>query len=225
MVKGENQHKKEFKKLAVLVAILAMVLSAIPVSAKAQANPRTTLYKQVRLENMSVTLGWFQPSADNVKFSQSKKIGTVKAMSKDAYGYSVYKFTPKKAGKTVVTVKYKSDGVYVTEKNPFTVLKYTNPVATIKLGNTEIAGSKFNKIDKINLSYSKFSKQNNALTVTPKSGWTYAGATVINKKGTSLSSGDVNRIKAKGGKGNYILKLRFTNDKNGGIVYTEIVFK
>lgn len=48
---------------------------------------------------------------------------------------------------------------------------------------------------------------------------------MINKKGTSLSSGDVNRIKAKGGKGNYILKLRFTNDKNGGIVYTEIVFK
>lgn len=111
--------KKEFKKLAVLVAILAMVLSAIPVSAKAQANPRITLYKQVRLENMSVTLGWFQPSADNVKFSQSKKIGTVKAMSKDAYGYSVYKFTPKKAGKTVVTVKYKSDGVYVTEKKSF----------------------------------------------------------------------------------------------------------
>ena len=81
--------KKEFKKLAVLVAILAMVLSAIPVSAKAQANPRITLYKQVRLENMSVTLGWFQPSADSVKFSQSKKIGTVKAMSKDAYGYSL----------------------------------------------------------------------------------------------------------------------------------------
>ena len=89
--------KKEFKKLAVLVAILAMVLSAIPVSAKAQANPRITLYKQVRLENMSVTLGWFQPSADNVKFSQSKKIGTVKAMSKDAYGYSVYKFTPNRS--------------------------------------------------------------------------------------------------------------------------------
>lgn len=65
--------KKEFKKLAVLVAILAMVLSAIPVSAKAQANPRITLYKQVRLENMSVTLGWFQPSADNVKFLSPKR--------------------------------------------------------------------------------------------------------------------------------------------------------
>lgn len=217
--------KKQFKKLAVLVSVLALVLSAIPVSAKAQTHPRLYLYKQVRIEDMSVTLGWFQPSMDKVKFSQARKIGTVKAVLKDSYGYTCYKFIPKKAGKTVVTIKYRSGSSSVTEKQPFTVLKYTNPVSSVKLGNTEIAGSKFNKKDKINLSYAKFSKQNNALTVTAKKGWTYNGATIVNKKGKLLSGTSVNSVKAKGGKGNYVLKLCFTNDKNQGRVYTEVVFK
>lgn len=217
--------KKQFKKLAVLVSVLALVLSAVPVSAKAQTLPRIYLYKQVRIEDMSVTLGWFQPSMDKVKFSQSKKIGTVKAALKDSYGYTCYKFTPKKAGKTVVTVKYRSGSSSVTDKQPFTILKYTNPVSSIKLANTEIAGSKFNKTDKINLSYAKFSKQNNAITVTAKEEWTYKGATIVNKKGKQISGTGVSSVKAKGGKGNYILKLCFTNDKNQGMVYTEVVFK
>ena len=217
--------KKQFKKLAVLVSVLALVLSAVPVSAKAQKLPRLYLYKQVRIEDMSVTLGWFQPSMDKVKFSQSKKIGTVKATLKDSYGYTCYKFIPKKAGKTVVTVKYRSGSSSVTDKQPFTALKYTNPVSSIKLGNTEIAGSKFNKTDKINLSYAKFSKQNSAITVTAKKGWTYKGATIVNKKGKQISSTGVSSVKAKGGKGNYVLKLCFTNDKNQGMVYTEVVFR
>ena len=66
--KEDNNMNKQFKKLAVLVSVLALVLSAIPVSAKAQTHPRLYLYKQVRIEDMSVTLGWFQPSMDKVKF-------------------------------------------------------------------------------------------------------------------------------------------------------------
>lgn len=47
----------------------------------------------------------------------------------------------------------------------------------------------------------------------------------MNKKGKQLSGTSVNSVKAKGGKGNYVLKLCFTNDKNQGRVYTEVVFK
>ena len=55
-----------------------------------------------------------------------------------------------------------------TSKFYFNVVNYKNPVSSIKLGKTTIKGNKFNKTDKLSLSYSKYAKQSNSLKIVPK---------------------------------------------------------
>ena len=119
------------------------------------------------------------------------------------------------------------DGVSIEED---TIRKYNNPVSSIKIGSTTVKGSKFNKTDRLYLSYDKYVKQKNQLIITPKKGWEVNQIRTLNRSGSkeyqSLSIFDKNSIKPTGGKGNYKLSIEFRNTKiNGGRITEEIVFK
>lgn len=236
--------KKHFKKFLTLIVALVVVLSAVPVSAKTvtETMAKEYVYLQPRI-GCSKIVGSFHPK-QKVKFAYNKKIGKVKTTRKDLYGYYWYSFYPTKAGKTTVTTTYlNSYDSYKTtfkeiDKYPFIILNYQNPVSSSKLGNTRISGSRFNKTDKIYMSYNAYSKKNQTFKLTPKKGWIVDRVQIKDKKGFVTKSfyaayGDYKhagkftsaKVRATGGKGNYILSIYTRNQKTNACVETQIVFK
>lgn len=236
--------KKQLKKLLTLVVALVVVLSAVPVSAKtfSQTMEQQYIYLQPKI-GCSKTIGWFHPK-QKAKFTYNKKLGKMKATTKDPYGYYCYSFFPTKAGKTtLITSNLSSTDNYKTTskeivKYPFTILNYQNPISSVKLGNTTISGSKFNKTDKAYASYNSFSKKLQTLKVSPKKGWTVDSVQVVNKKGMVVKSfyaafGDYKnagkftsaKFRAYSGKGNYILSISCRNKKTDACVKTQIIFR
>lgn len=104
-------------------------------------------------------------------------------------------------------------------------MKYQNPISSVKIGSTTISGNKFSKTDRIYLSYSKYSKQNNVLKIAPQKGWSLRSLNAFDKSGNQLTIEELKKFKAFGGKGNYILKAEFYNNKNQASELIEIVFK
>lgn len=215
--------KKYFKKFTVMVIALTMILaSSVSVSANTL---KQTAYTQIHLKTGYI-LGSYHPKKDPVKFSMTQKLGDIKVTHIGYDGYYYYEFFPKKTGKTTITTKSKYDN----SKRIITIRKYNNPVSSIKIGNTTVKGSKFNKTDRLYLSYDKYVKQKNQLIITPKKGWEVNQIRTLNRSGSkeyqSLSIFDKNSIKPTGGKGNYKLSIEFRNTKiNGGRITEEIVFK
>ena len=215
--------KFNLKKTAVLFLSLVMILvSSTQVFAMDVLEQHA--YLQVHVKTGYI-LGSYHPKKDPAKFSMSKKLGIIKDTSVGKDGYHYYYFFPEKTGKTSITTKAK----YENSKRIFTITKYVNPVSSLKIGNTNVKGSKFNKTDRIYLSYNKYAKQKNQLVITPKKGWEVCSINVLNKSGNktyqSLSPFDKNSIKPVGGKGNYKLSIVFLNSANGGRITEEIVFK
>lgn len=214
--------KKYLKKVMAVVIVLTMILAS---SVSVFANTlKQTAYTQIHLETGYI-LGSYHPTKDSVKFSMTQKLGNIKVTSIGHDGYYYYHFFPKKTGKTTITTKSKYDN----SKRIFTIRKYENPVSSIKIGDTTVKGSKFNKTDRIYLSYDKYVKQKNQLVITPKEGWEVVRIRTLNKSGSkeyqSLSPYDKNSIKPTGGKGNYKLSIEFMNTKTYGRITEEIVFK
>lgn len=214
--------KKYLKKVTAVVIALTMIMAS---SVSVFANTlKQTAYTQIHLETGYI-LGSYHPTKDPAKFSMSQKLGTIKVTSIGHDGYYYYHFFPKKTGKTTITTKSKYDN----SKRIFTIRKYENPVSSIKIGDTTVKGSKFNKTDRIYLNYDKYVKQKNRLVITPKKGWEVVRIRTLNKSGSkeyqSLSVFDKNSIKPTGGKGNYKLSIEFMNTKTYGRITEEIVFK
>ncbi len=236
--------KKHFKKFLALFAAMVMILSTVPVSAKTVTNttPKEYVYLQPRIGVRKI-VGSFHPK-QKVKFAYNKNLGKVKAVQKDAYGYYWYYFYPTKAGKTIVTTTgLNSYDFYKTtfkeiNKYPFVILNYQNPVSSIKIGNTTISGNRFNKTDKIYMNYNSYSKKTQTLKITAKKGWVVDHVQIKDKKGIVNKSlyaayGDYThagkftsaKIRATGGKGNYILSIYTRNQKTNACVETQLVFK
>lgn len=132
-----------------------------------------------------------------------------------------YYFKPKAVGKTTVTIKA---GKTVL-KRKITVVKYQNPVASMKIGNAKISKKNFKKSDTVSLSYNKY-KKGGKLIVTPNRGFQLAYASAVNKAGAEIEYINAyGNIKPRGGKGNYILMLRFQNMVTGVTYNTRVVFK
>lgn len=126
------------------------------------------------------------------------KLGTVKS-TKRSDGYTWYYFYPAKAGNTTITVVAKdklSGSKAETTKYPFTILKYQNPVSSVKIRNTNISGNKLNKTDRLYLSYSKYSRQNNTLKITAKKGWALRSLVAFDKSGNQLNIEEIKKFKA-----------------------------
>ena len=232
--KGEKKFmKKTMKKLVALVAIFAMLITAIPVSAANDAATHTWVtdklvgYVPVKSDAKQLSLATTKAKNVSVKVA-NPKIG--KIVYEDLTFMKLIHFVPKRAGKTVVTTKVGKK----TFKTNVTVYKYTDPISSVKVGDTTISGSKFAKTDKIYLSYDKYAGKNINIKFNTKKGWYSCYTTVKDKKGNSVENDireDDNNsnlfkgVRVQGGKGNYILNIVFENGKNKGVETLSIVFK
>ena len=154
--KGEKKFmKKTMKKLVALVAIFAMLITAIPVSAANDAATHTWVadklvgYVPVKSDAKQLSLATTKAKNVSVKVA-NPKIG--KIVYEDLTFMKLIHFVPKRAGKTVVTTKVGKK----TFKTNVTVYKYTDPISSVKVGDTTISGSKFAKTDRIYLDYDKY---------------------------------------------------------------------
>ena len=163
-MKGDIFMKKNLKKAVVL--LLALVMALTPVQAFAAEK------RYFYLSNTSqtrISMGIHDFDEDYKVTVANKKIATIqrKPYNEDGRKAYIYYLVPKKSGKTLTTLK----NSYGTFKSYYYFLKYTNPISSMKLGNTTIKGSKFDKKDCITLSYKKYANKNLKLKVVPKKGW------------------------------------------------------
>ncbi|MFR4557987.1 MAG: hypothetical protein ACLT4U_10305 [Blautia obeum] len=108
-------------------------------------------------------IGFFTKTAENVTSIRSSNPSVAEA----SFDYSSINVTPKKTGKTVITAK----GGNKIRKCTLTVRKYTNPVVSVKIGNTSISGKRFDKEAYRVIPYSKFAKKKVKVTFKLKKGW------------------------------------------------------
>lgn len=216
--------KKTMKKLIALVAVFAMLLTTVPAFAAGQSciygedkvsavfYPNQKMYDQY--------FGYVGYTKKIQVNSSNAKVGTCIA-KKDPNGYSLY-FRAKKTGTTTLTVKAGNE----TKKIKAVVANYTNPVASIKLGNTTVSGSRFNKTSKTNVSYySKFANKKVKVTAVAKKGWKVKNLEYL-KKGWMRSEMVKNgaTISVNGGSG-FIIMATLENEKTGVTEFVEMTLK
>ena len=217
-MKNTMKKAKLWKRILTAALISVMVLASVPVQAVQLPKSKTiTLYSGKTSKNQfyqNVWLGFLEGDSGNVKLSNS-------SVAKASLNYGSVYVIPKKAGKTVLTVK-DAEG---TSKCNLTVKKYVNPVASVKIGNTTISGSKFNKEAYRAVTYSKFANKKVKVTFNLKKGWTIGKLSYL--QSTWMKSEDVNNgsvIPVKGGKGFKVLTTA-TNDKTGQEIQLYLWFK
>ena len=166
--------KKILKQILTFSLIFIMVLSAVPVQAGVPeyfgGKKTVTLYTGRTVKNPAVNyfftnpwIGFFEKAGENVTSIRSSNPSVAEA----SFDYSSINVTPKKAGKTVITAK----GGNKIRKCNLTVRKYTNPVVSVKIGNTSISGKRFDKEAYRVIPYSKFAKKKVKVTFNLKKGW------------------------------------------------------
>ncbi len=219
--------KNSFKKLLAIFAVLAIMITAIPVSAVTQdaswkyfqnlSSPMSDITMRVQpssslyLTLSEYSLGTVPASTSKITVTSSKT--NVAAVRKVKVNNKTTKIVvlPKKAGTT--TIKLKVAGYTYTKK--VAVEKYVNPIRSIKIGNTTISGSKFNKKDAYNFKFSKFSGKKTAFSLKLKSGWYLNGVTekISNSNNLNYLDPDIKTFKVRSKKGSYSLILNFYNEK------------
>lgn len=153
----------------------------------------------------------FSKKARNVTVSSSNpRVATVKTVKQSSDTIQIM-ITPKKLGTTVITTKVSGK----TYKNKVAIKNYVNPISSVKLGNTTISGSKFNKKDAYNFKFSKFSGKKTAFSLKLKSGWYLNGVTekISNSNNLNYLDPDIKTFKVRSKKGSYSLILNFYNEK------------
>ena len=78
---------------------------------------------------------------------------------------------PHKAGTAIISCRVNGK----TYKTKFIARKYVCPLTYIKLGSTTMTANKFKKTDEIHLSYRKYAKKNQKISVKPAKGWKIKG--------------------------------------------------
>lgn len=206
--------KKLLKRILTVTLSIMMILAAIPVQAAAPSyltkSKTITLYtgKTARLMMYQKTwLGFFASGVDKVKSVKNSNPSVAEVSAE--YG-SIYA-APKKTGKTVITA---TDGK-ITKKCTLKVKKYENPVASVKVGNKTVPGSKFDADAYRVLNYSQFANKRKKITFNLKKGWSvqevyYAQSGWM--KSEDMQNGEI--IKIKGGKG-FQVGAVVVNDKTG----------
>lgn len=224
--------KKQFKKVLAMVLAMVMMLFVVPVSAASGSSSDLKAYLPPKTATKTMTLqstkeAWylgsivFSKKARNVTVSSSDpRVATVKTVKQSSDTIQIM-VTPIKLGTTVITTKVSGK----TYKNKVAIKNYVNPISSVKLGNTTISGSKFNKKDIYTLKYSKYAKKDNIISVIKaKKGWgLYEIFEKVNGKTDILHS--VNTFKPRSGKGNYQLIFQFYHFKTEQIVNVTFNFK
>ena len=227
--------KKTWKKVIALFAAFVMLLTAIPTYAKKQMPFSVELSKNLILP--------FQPP-----FNHSNKllIGTVYAMSPDKVTVkssnpkiaiiekedetgndTTLSATPVKPGKATFYVTPKGKKTYTVK---VTVVKYQNPISYIKIGNTTITGSAFDKTGNVNLSYDKFKGKNVRFIMKAMNseGWQIQKHNIKAynySKNYYKELGRNGTFKLCGKKGDFQIGMYLKNPKKNLYMYLTITFK
>ena len=223
--------KRTLKKIVALVTVFTMLIIAIPVSAANDATTHTwvadklTGYVSIKSEAQQLSLATTSAKNVSVKIA-NPKIG--KIVYENLTTIKLIHFVPKSVGKTVITTKVGKK----TFKTSVTVYKHTNPISSVKIGDTTISGSKFSKTDRIYLSYDKYAGKKINLKFNTKKGWYCCYKILKDKDGNDIptlvkqgNNGSFKGLYVHGGKGNFIFSVVFENAKNQGAETLSIVFK
>ena len=162
--------KKTLKKLITIVVAMAMIVAmAVPAfaygeSVKVYKKQSVTLYPAQSAKNRFISNSWVIGYVGNKK--ATVKSSNPKVASVETYAECIIE-TAKKAGKTTISVKADNK----TYKCALTVSKYTNPVASVKIGNKTVSGKKFNNSAVLTAKYSQYAGKKTAVKFNLKKGW------------------------------------------------------
>lgn len=218
------------KKVIALSLLLIMVLTSVPVSA-AYVNPNDNLSyfnaaRQIDCPAISfdpmnyVVIGRTDSTEKITTKSSNPALGKiVRYKYKD--GCTEVRFIAKKSGKATVTTTV-GKKVFKTK---VTVLKYSNPLTSMQLGKTKISGKKFNKTNKITLSYKTYAgKTFSTPKCKLKNGWERVNCYVVDTRtGKYLQDGD--KIKISGGAGKKAVIVVYYNHELNRAIKHCIIFK
>lgn len=153
-MEGLNGMNKKIKKMIALVTVFVSLLMVVPTFAaqpvSITAGDQVSIVHYPNKQESDEYLAYVS-STNKVKVTVANpKIGTG-ILYKESRGCVVY-FKAKKSGTTTVTIKAGK----VSKKIEVTVRNYANPLASVKVGNITVSGSKYNKSNEVDLSYVKY---------------------------------------------------------------------
>lgn len=222
---------KNFKKKVIALSLLLiMVLTSVPASADFIISDDNLSFfyetRQVDCPAISfdpmnhVVIGRTDSTEKITTKSSNPALGKI-VRHKYRDGCTEVRFIAKKSGKATVTTTV-GKNVFKTK---VTVLKYSNPLLSIQLGKTKISGKKFNKTNKITLSYKTYAgKTFSTPKCKLKNGWEQSNCYVVDAKtGKYLQYGD--KIKISGGAGKKAVIVVYYNHKLNRAIKQCIIFK
>ena len=178
--------KKTLKKVITTMLAAVLILTAIPLQVNATywgyIQPLKTInFQKTVVYTLNIKKTQFPEytsigSAGNYGHPDPKyKITNIKSsntavatpFTEEWGGVTSLKVYPHKAGTAIIS--YRVNGK--TYKTKFTARKYACPLTYIKLGSTTMTANKFKKTDEIHLSYRKYAKKNQKISVKPAKGW------------------------------------------------------
>lgn len=244
--------KKIWRKMTVILLVLALILPVLPAQAEnAEIIDVTVNSKKVvcvyypkgsGTNEMGIGRLWETTKKTNLKNLKSSnpsvvtvKTGKWKFPEMAGGGYITDIFAvAKKPGTATVSFKVGSDSCKVK----VTVKKYQNPVSYIQIGNTKISGSKFKNSHIYDLQYSKYANKKVKITFKAAKGWkvvgnalflcdytTYAGSTKPSYQ--NVKSGQTITLKARKPSKKYTpgIHFRFMNKTTGVMETVTVSFK
>lgn len=214
------------KKVIALSLLLIMVLTSVPVSAEYDNLSFFNDARQVDCPAIScdprnyVVIGRTDSTEKITTKSSNPALGKI-VCYKYKDGCTEVRFIAKKSGKATVTTTVGKKAF----KTKVTVLKYSNPLTSMQLGKTKISGKKFNKTNKITLSYKTYAgKTFSTPKCKLKNGWELVDCYVVDTKtGKYLRYGD--KIKISGGAGKKAIIVAYYNHKLSRSIKQCIIFK
>lgn len=168
-MEGLNGMNKKIKKMIALVTVFVSLLMVVPTFAaqpvRITAGDQVSIVHYPNKQESDEYLAYVS-STNKVKVTVANpKIGTG-ILYKESRGCVVY-FKAKKSGTTTVTIKAGK----VSKKIEVTVRNYANPLASVKVGNITVSGSKYNKSNEVDLNYVKYAGKKINITFKAAKGW------------------------------------------------------
>ena len=183
--------KKTLKKVITTMLAAVLILTVIPLQVNATTywgyiqqpkviefpktivytlNLKKTQYPENRIIGWAGTYGHPDPK---YKITNIKSSNTAVAtpFTEESGGVTNLKVYPHKAGTAIISCRVNGK----TYKTKFIARKYVCPLTYIKLGSATMTSSKFKKTDEIHLSYRKYAKKNQKISVKPAKGWKIKG--------------------------------------------------
>ena len=211
--------KKRLTKILSAMLVFVMVMCLVPpVEAAASKVKKPTFdtdmllnyYPKAGKDWISCAMALNNNYEDNSwKITKLKSSNTKVLTVKKIDNYSGIMITPKKAGKSTITFKATKGSKTYSYKCVVKVMKYENPVKTLKIGSKNYA-SKFSKMDYIDLDGKK--NYEGKLSIKTNKNWKVTYILIYDAKTDKVKEYKNNKkIKLKK---NQSLYIYFTNTKN-----------